>query len=111
MPKCCDTLTSKLTKRVKLQGVAHVSDDQGGFTDVWTDEATVYAALEPVKGYEKYQAMQAGTPVSHNVTMRYRAGVTTKTRLLYGSRVFDIKEVLNLNEDNRVLKLKAIETT
>jgi hypothetical protein len=40
--------------------------------------------------------------------MRYRT-LTTADRLVYGSRVFIIKEVLNVNEDSRFLQIKALE--
>jgi SPP1 family predicted phage head-tail adaptor len=62
-----------------------------------------------MKGDEKFQAMQLQTPTIHKVTMRYRAGVTTAKRLLYGSRVFDIKEVINVDEANSILVLKCME--
>ncbi|HEX4611487.1 MAG TPA: head-tail adaptor protein [Urbifossiella sp.] len=46
--------------------------------------------------------------MTHKITMRYRT-LTTADRLVYGSRVFIIKEVLNVNEDSRFLQIKALE--
>jgi SPP1 family predicted phage head-tail adaptor len=106
---CGSYLPAQMNRRVSIQSATDVSDGQGGQTASWATDATVYAAIEPLKGYEKYQAMQVQTPVSHKVTIRYRAGVTTSQRLLYGSRIFGIKEVINVNEDGNFLELKCIE--
>jgi len=106
---CVDFLPAKLNRRVELQAVTQTPDGQGGFTEAWVTAATLWAAIDPVKGYERYQAHQVQTPVSHKVTIRYRSGVTTKKRFLFGSRVFEIKEVLNQNEANEFLVIRALE--
>lgn len=95
--------------RVTIQSVSRVSDGQGGFTESWTDGATVWAAVEQKKAWEKFQAMQEQTPVVWAVTMRYRDDVTTASRLKYGTRVLWVKEVINVNEDDAFLDIKAIE--
>lgn len=108
---CKKYLPAQMKRRVSIQSITLSSDGQGGQTESWATDATVWAAIEPMKGFEKFQAAQLQTPLSHKVTMRYRTGVTTSKRLLYGSRVFDIKEVINVNEDGNFLELKCIEQT
>lgn len=98
-----------MDKRVTLQSVSRASDGQGGFTESWADTATVWAAFAPASGYEKMIAGQMKSEISHNVLMRYRPGVTTKMRIAWGARTFDIKEVINVDEANRTLKLKCVE--
>lgn len=102
-------ITARMDKRVTLQSVAQASDGQGGFTDTWSSVASLWAEIEPLNGYEKLQAMQLASPVTHKVTIRYRAGVTTKDRLLYSGRVFHIKEVINVGEDGNFLRLRCVE--
>src|SRR4051794_1805977 len=102
-------MASGLRFRLTVQSLSQTTDGQGGFTNTWADVADVWASLEPVKGYERYQAMQTQTPVTHKIILRYRSDVTTKHRLLYGSRVFVIKELLNVGEMNRFLQIKALE--
>lgn len=111
MGKCCDIPFAAMRKRLILQAETQTPDGQGGFTTAWADEATIFASLDPAKGYERYQGMQTQTPLSHKVTTRYRSGITTAKRLKYGTRVFGIKEVLNVEEDNRIMEIKAIELT
>ena len=106
----CSYLPATFKKRVTIQNVSRVSDGQGGYTETWVDGSTVYASIEPVKSYERYQAQQLAVPVSHKIVMRYNASVDETSRLKYGDRVFDVKEVINVNEDGRFLSIKAIET-
>jgi SPP1 family predicted phage head-tail adaptor len=105
----CGFKPPAMDKRVVIQSRASASDGQGGYTETWTDTATVWASIKPAKGFERYQAMKLETPVTHEVVMRYRAGITTKNRLVYDERIFDLKEVLNLDEANAYLKMMALE--
>ncbi len=95
--------------RVTIQNVSRVSDGQGGFTETFADGATVFASIEPVKAWERYQAMQTQAPVTHKVLMRYRADVTSASRLKFGTRVLWVKEVINPNEDDAFLEIRAQE--
>jgi SPP1 family predicted phage head-tail adaptor len=95
--------------RITIQSLGQSSDGQGGWTDTWTDGDTVYASIEPVKAWERFQADQMQTPVTHKLVMRYRSDVTTTSRLKYGTRYFWVKEVINEDENSRFLIIKAIE--
>lgn len=109
MAKCTKYASPKMRQKISIQTNTQTTDGQGGFTESWATDATVWASIEPAKAYEKFQAAQMDTPITHNIMIRYRSGVTTKKRLLYGSRVFDIKEVINIDEANAFLKIIAIE--
>ncbi len=110
MGKCAKDLVSRMDKRVAIQSASQVSDGQGGYSDVWATLATVWANIEPTKGWERMQAQQLQSPVTHKVKMRYYSGLTTKHRLLYGTRVLDIKEVINEGEANSFHTLQCVET-
>jgi SPP1 family predicted phage head-tail adaptor len=105
----CDNPAAKLKKRLTIQNIVYVADGQGGFTQTWADSATVWASLDPYKGWERFQANQTATPITHKIEMRYTPLLTTASRLVYGDRVFEVKEALNRNEDNRFLDIRAIE--
>jgi SPP1 family predicted phage head-tail adaptor len=107
--KVCSIGCVKLDKKLTIQQVTRTSDSQGGYTEAWTTLAAVWGQLKPTKGYERFQSQQNETPVSHDVIIRYRAGVTTKNRFTFDSRIFHIKEVINVDEANVYLKMRAIE--
>lgn len=111
MAKCCDFDVSKFRHRITIQSVTEASDGQGGQDLTWATDTTVWALITPASSWESMQAMQLQTPITHKVTMRYRAGLTTKNRLLYDGRVFEIKSIINPGEENFALELKCIETT
>jgi SPP1 family predicted phage head-tail adaptor len=107
LPSCQPSLRHKVT----LQTKTLTTDGQGGSTATWSDVTTLWCAIEPTKGYERYQAMQMQTPITHKITTRYAASVTTACRLKFGDRIFNVVEVINTEERNRFLIIKALERT
>lgn len=99
----------RLRHRVTLQSAADTADGGGGFTTTWSDVATVWAAIEPLAARERLFAQQLENPVTHRVTIRYRAGVTATMRLKFGARVFNIRGVINAGERDRTLELLCEE--
>ena len=99
----------RLRHRVTLQSAADTADGGGGFTTVWSDVATVWASIEPLKGRERLFAQQLESPVSHRVTLRHRSGVTTAMRVKFGSRILNIRSVINAEERDRALELLCEE--
>lgn len=92
-----------------IQTKTATSDGQGGFTETWTDGPTVYASVDPLKAYQRFQAMQMQIPVTHQIMMRYRPDITNEMRLKYEDRIFFVKEIINIEERGRFLSIKAIE--
>lgn len=105
----CIYKPSLLKHRMTLQAESKTEDGQGGFGTEWEDEADVWAQIEPLKGYERMQAMQMQSPITHRVLLRWRRGLTTAKRLRYGGRIFEIKEIINLEEANVWHRLMCVE--
>lgn len=100
-----------LRHRVTLQTPATAADGDGGYTDTWTALATVWASVVPATAHDLERAV-AGTVQSsatHLVTIRYLAGVTTKTRVLFGTRTLQVTGVQNPDERNISLVLVCQE--
>lgn len=79
-----------LNRRVTLQSPTRTPDGRGGYTTAWNDVATLWARVEPVSTGERVAAAQVQGEISHRVTIRHRAGITTDMRLLYGTRALAI---------------------
>lgn len=100
----------EMRRRVTIQTLSRSSDSMGGYTETWTNTATVWAKIEPLKGMEMLEAMKLEAPLTHRVFMRWRSGVTTDNcRLVYSGRYFDIKQVRNLMEHGETLELLVEE--
>lgn len=95
-----------LNKRVVLQTVSRALTASGGATETWSDTATVWAAIRPLTGVERYEAQQVKGTLSTEVEIRYRA-VTAQQRFKYGSRYFYITQP-PVNPDERNERLVCI---
>lgn len=98
-----------LRHRVTIQQLSALSDGMGGVRETWQDVATVWAAVEPMEGRERYEAQQIQAELTHRVRLRYRPGITPKMRVVHKGRIFQIEAVINRAERNRELILLCAE--
>ena len=79
-------------------------DGDGGLTVTWAalSPSPVWAEIAPASAaaLERLSASTVTSTASHLVTMRYHSGVTTRTRVLFGSRTFQVTGVINPDERN-----------
>lgn len=90
-----------------------VPDGDGGYTQTWTGLTSAYipASIEPATAskLERTVAATVASQITHLIHMRYVAGVTTKTRVVFGARTFNINGVENVLERNVELILSCQE--
>jgi SPP1 family predicted phage head-tail adaptor len=100
--------------RISLQNPGPaVPDGDGGYTQSWIDlvPPAASAEIKPATARD-LERVAAGTVLStatHMVTIPYRAGVTTQTRVLYNGRSFSVTGVSNPEEKNVELILVCVE--
>lgn len=99
----------KLRHRVTIQQKTTTQDPEGMTTETWTNVATVWAAVEPLKGREYFQAQAVNAEVTTRVRIRYRAGIIPTMRVLFGARKFDILAVIDQEERHQELQLMCRE--
>ena len=99
----------RLRHKVTIQDYTESQNTFGEVTKNWTDYATVWAAVEPVKGREFWESQQINAEITTKVTLRYLAGVKPKMRILHDTRIFEIDSVINVDERNRELQLLVKE--
>lgn len=101
----------QLREQIALQQNTPTVDAHGQPIASWATTATVYARLDPLSGREFIEGARRDADITHRITIRYRADITPTTawRILYGTRVFDIEAVLNLDERDRVWQIMARE--
>lgn len=69
--------------------------------EAWATVAVIDAAIRPLSGREGLATQQIYASATHEIEMRYRAGVVPKMRFRKDARVFDIDFVRNVEERNR----------
>lgn len=102
--------SGSLRHRVTIQSLTKTSDGTGGFTETWTDAATVWAEVTPLKGFERYAAQQIRAQLSYRVRLRFRNDVTSDMRLIHKGKILTIQAVINVNGRNRELELLCSES-
>lgn len=101
---------SSLKHLVSFQKNNGVKDSLGGITESWVSlMPQEWVQIIPLKGEEKYQSKSLNTEVNHKIRMRYRDGLDSKMKIIYGTRVFEIDSIINPFERNRELQIMATE--
>ena len=86
-------------------------DSFGEAVPSYTTYATVWASVEPLQGRELENAQQISAEITHKVTIRYNAAVTSEHQVVYGERIIEIEAVLNPEERNEYLVLMCKESS
>lgn len=101
--------TGRLRHRVTIQRLTRTEPGDGTVTVDWTPLETVWASIEPLRGRELIEAQAFGARTTHRVRMREYDGLTSKDRLLFGSRSFEIDSVMDYQERGAEFELMCTE--
>lgn len=107
-----NSLASRMRHQITFQSENPSADTAGGYVLAWTNGATVWAEIKTRfshSGSEKFSAGQLENRTSYAITTRYISGITPKMRILFGSRVLNIRSVVNLDGKNEILEIFAEE--
>lgn len=103
-----------LKHRITLQQLVLTPDGGGGFTEAWQDLAAtpvVYASVMPVSGGEQLRYHQLETAVTHRITIRYRADVTSAMRILHDGAAYNLFSVTDRGGLGTYLDILAVART
>lgn len=95
----------RLRHSVTLQSKSVSRDAAGGESIMWTTFATVWAEVQPLSGREYVAMRQAQADVAVRVRMRYVAGVNPAMRVVHGSAIYNVLEVIDVWGRQRELEL------
>jgi len=101
--------SGRLRHRVTIQQPVVAVNGYGERITTWSTVAVVWAAVEPLRGREFFDAEQVQAEISHRVVLRYRSGLTTTMRLLHLTRVLHIGTIIDVDERHRELQLMCRE--
>ncbi len=103
------SLACRLRHTVTIQTRTDVRQPDGSYAPTWSTFATVRAAVEPLRGQEYLAAAQLQSTLNARIRIRYISGVTTKMRVLFDSRYFEIEGVIDPEMRHRELQLMCVE--
>lgn len=102
-------MAGRLRHLVTVQSQSTTQDGAGQRLQTWTTVTTAWADIKPVSGRDFYAQSGEHADITHEIEMRYGTTVSPGNRAVLGSRTFDIRSVLNVDERNRYLTLMAVE--
>ena len=100
----------QLRHRLAVQTFSESRDSQGGVTKSWSTDSTVWGSIRPLSGKELVSAQQVDAKVTHKIEIRYYSGLDTTYRIQNDSRTFNIIQVLNLAERDKLMVILAVES-
>jgi len=84
---------------IELQAYTSTPDGMGGEISVWaTQGSPVPAAIWPVSVSEQRRAAAPTAVGTHQIRIRYYAGLSAAWRVKFGARLFSIVSVVNHEE-------------
>ncbi len=95
--------------RVALQEEQRAPDGGGGYALAWATVATVWAEVAPLRGRETVQATALSGSGLYRLRLRAGIDVTPALRVLWGSRIFNIRHVRNVDARDRLVEIIAEE--
>lgn len=101
---------SESQHRVTIQERADTTDEEGGFTENWTDLKTIWASILPIQARQQFVYKSINVDATHLIRIRGMIDVSeTINRVKWGDRIFEILTVENLQERNFVKVLTCLE--
>lgn len=98
--------------RVVFQRSTVTQDTFGEPDQSWTTLCTSWALVQPLKGQERFTAMQIQADVDTRIVTRYRSDLSAlgpKDRATWNGHTYDIKAVIPRDHRNIELEILARE--
>jgi len=90
------TTVGELNRRLVLEAPVESADGAGGVTRTYAPVMTLWAKVEPVSARGVVVADAPGATVTHRITVRRYAAVSTRHRLVEGESIY---RIVSLRED------------
>ncbi len=105
-----DKLCSRdLNKFLVLQSQYTTPDGSGGQILEWVNDMECWAYIKAIPGIEIIRGEQIQASLTHEIAIRWRAGVNNKMRAVFFGRLFNIKHAVNPEEKNEWWVLTCAE--
>lgn len=103
------SLASRLNKRITILRQTDETDQYNVPLDVWLPVATVWAAIEPLRGREYVAAKADHADVTTRIRIRYRKDVDRTIRVTCDEVEFEILHTIHPDFNRRELHLMCKE--
>ena len=102
-----------LRNRITFQQLTVADDTYSKSNPTWTDQLTTDAAIWPLRGVERMEALKLDNEVTHKIRIRYNSEVTPKMRIKHlrggNTRFFNIVSLIDVEERGIYQEIMATE--
>lgn len=104
-----EKLIAKYGDSIILQGreIVAPQGEEVDYTLTFADQDTVLAVISTSRGETVFDSTNTERDVTHRFVIMYVSGVTSETWIEYNGSKFDILDVENISEQNKILILRA----
>jgi SPP1 family predicted phage head-tail adaptor len=99
----------RLRHRVTIQEKNASRNTYGEEVPAWSEIATVWAGVEPLRGREYLEMRQVQAEVTTRIRMRYLSGIAPEMRVVWGNHTYDILTVIHINTRGAEMQLLCSE--
>ncbi len=104
---------SLMKRRIAIESATETADGNGGFTTSWSNFATLWASVEPIRttiyGKEIFSSGQIQAQQMMRFSIRYMSGILPAMRITCDGRVFNIRSVTDPEGTLATLEILAEE--
>jgi SPP1 family predicted phage head-tail adaptor len=103
-----------MRKFVSLRAVSRSQDGTGEAIETFTEYATAYCSITPLRGSEQISGDQQSARQVHSIILRYNSSIKATDRVVYTGcggteRTFEINFPRNIDEMNHWMELLCTE--
>lgn len=91
---------TELRHCLKVLSRTLTADAGGGQAEAWSAGSQFFGSIQPVSGRERFRTGSLDASVTHRITCRYRSDLNPTKRIGFGTRVFRIESIQNVEERN-----------
>lgn len=99
----------KLRHPVDLMTLTQTPDGAGGQTEVYVLLASVWASIERATETEKLNAGMQQNVITHNIRIRFCAGLSVSDQVRFGTREFEIMSLEDVEERQYMQQMQCLE--
>lgn len=104
-----DDTFADFTKTFTIQSLTETPDGQGGYTVAWSTFATITGFVKHTKGMESTQDDRIKSDYVTKFSFEYVAGIENDMRISYNGKVYNIREVIPIQEADVWITILADE--
>ena len=95
--------------KILIQSASQAADSYGALVDTYSTFATWWASISPITGREYVSDGKVNSEVTTRMRGRWISGILPAMRAKFGTRIFSIVAVININERNREIEILCKE--